>query len=196
MANFNFGFGVNWKHPNSEKMPPSDRIIIPTSDFHYLARAISDDVKEEFRKIHVGKKEIFNIDDLKPDATVVVVEGELDCASIWQVSEGLVPCVAVSGCSNYKMILQWLEKNPDCNCSFIVVFDKTVKATMQGRPTPKNLLMNLFSAVFLLSINFCLTEKILMQMTGFRKIPMPCKAESLNSTTKARRNSKKFSRMF
>jgi len=148
MANFNFGFGVNWKHPNSDKMPPSDRIIIPTSDFHYLARAISDDVKEEFRKIHVGKKEIFNIDDLKPDTTVVVVEGELDCASIWQVSEGLVPCVAVSGCSNYKMILQWLEKNPDCNCSFIVVFDNDSKGDNAGQTNAKKFVDELIQRGF------------------------------------------------
>ncbi|MBQ6975236.1 MAG: toprim domain-containing protein, partial [Selenomonadaceae bacterium] len=123
LIHFNNGFDSAWQHPDSPKMPKTPRWIIPTSKHHYLARAISDDVKKEFRKIHTGSKEIFNIDALQENCTVLVVEGEIDVMSIWQATKGLVPCVAVSGCTGYNLLLKWLEKNPDCNCSFIVVFD-------------------------------------------------------------------------
>ena len=145
LVDFDCGFGVRWHHPDSPTMPPTDRLIIPTSKYHYLALAIDPSVKSEFRKIHVGKKELFNVRALQPNATVVVMEGEVNVMSVWQATEGLVPSIAVSGCNNYKILLDWLDKNPDCNCSFIVVFDNDSKGdnkATRGRQTPKSLSQN------------------------------------------------------
>ena len=158
LVHFGWGFGAGWHHPDSPNMPPTDRIIIPTSNYHYLARAIDDSVPERYRKIHVGKKEIFNAVDLQLFRTVVVVEGELDCASIWQVTDGLLPVVAVSGCANYKMLLQWLDNNPDCNCSFIVMFDNDSKEGNAGQTNAKKFVAKLIQRGFP-AVNKILSDK-------------------------------------
>lgn len=158
MVHFGFGYAVNWKHPDIKNAPPSDRLIIPTSNYHYLARAIDDSVPKEYRKQHVGHKEIFNIDALKTDSTVIVVEGELDCASIWKVSDGLVPTIAVSGCTGYKLLLKWLEKNPDCNCSFIVVFDNDSGEKNSGQNAAKKFVDEL-NALGFPAVNRLLSER-------------------------------------
>ena len=148
LVHFGWGFGAGWHHPDSPNMPPTDRIIIPTSKYHYLARAIDDSVPEPYRKIHVGHKEIFNADALKDDCTVIVMEGELDVASVWQATEGFVPAIAVSGCANYKLLLKWLDKNPDCNCSFIVIFDNDSKGDNAGQTNAKKFVAELVKRGF------------------------------------------------
>ena len=94
---FTCGFMPDWRHPKALNAPASTRLIIPTSYFHYLARAISPDVPKKYAKQHVGSKEIFNIEALTSDSVVIVVEGEIDCMSIWQVSNGKIPVIAVGG---------------------------------------------------------------------------------------------------
>ncbi|MBR6013627.1 MAG: toprim domain-containing protein [Selenomonadaceae bacterium] len=137
LEHFTCGFAPSWRHPKTPNAPTSARLIVPTSKFHYLARAISPDVPKQYAKQHAGEKEIFNIEALKSDATVVVVEGEFDVMSIWQVSEGKIPVVAVSGCSNYKLLLNWLDNNPDCNIKFIVMFDNDSSANNPGQTNAK-----------------------------------------------------------
>ena len=133
LENFTCGFAPSWRHPKSPNAPTSARLIVPTSKFHYLARAISPDVPKQYAKQHVGAKEIFNIAALTPNSTVIVVEGEFDCMSIWQVSDGKIPSIAVSGCANYKLLLDWLANNPDCNIKFIVMFDNDSSKNNPGQ---------------------------------------------------------------
>lgn len=88
---FGCGYIKNWVHPvnrlNGDKVYPSRRLIIPTSDGeHYLARKLHWDCKpgEKHIKMHAGRRtEVFNAADLK-QPTVVVVEGEVDCMSIFE----------------------------------------------------------------------------------------------------------------
>ena len=137
LEHFTCGFAPSWRHPKSPNAPFSARLIIPTSKFHYLARAISPDVPKKYAKQHAGSKEIFNIDALQSDSTVIVVEGEFDCMSIWQVSDGKIPAIAVSGCANYKLLLDWLDKNPNCNIKFIVMFDNDSSSDNPGQTNAK-----------------------------------------------------------
>lgn len=137
LENFTCGFANSWRHPKVPNAPLSARLIIPTSKFHYLARAISPDVPKQYAKQHVGAKEIFNIAALTPNSTVIVVEGEFDAMSIWQVSDGKIPSIAVSGCANYKLLLDWLDKNPDCNIKFIIMFDNDSSANNPGQTNAK-----------------------------------------------------------
>ena len=137
LEHFTCGFAPSWRHPKSPNAPLSARLIIPTSKFHYLARAISPDVPKKYAKQHAGSKEIFNIDALTPNSVVFIVEGEFDCMSIWQVSDGKIPAIAVSGCSNYKLLLDWLDKNPDCNIKFIVMFDNDSSSDNPGQTNAK-----------------------------------------------------------
>ena len=159
LEHFTCGFAPKWRHPKSPNAPFSARLIIPTSKFHYLARAISPDVLKQFSKQHAGTKEIFNIEALTPDSTVIVVEGEFDCMSIWQVSDGKIPAIAVSGCASYKLLLDWLDKNPDCNIKFIVMFDNDSSENNPGQTNAKKFIEELNSRGFS-AVNKVLSDKM------------------------------------
>lgn len=159
LEHFTCGFAPSWRHPKSPNAPLSARLIIPTSKFHYLARAISPDVPKQYAKQHAGSKEIFNIDALTPDSTVIVVEGEFDAMSIWQVSDGKIPAIAVSGCANYKLLLNWLDKNPDCNIKFIVMFDNDSSANNPGQSNAKKFVDELNKRGFP-AVNKLLSDKM------------------------------------
>ena len=127
---FNCGFAAQWQHPKANNAPKTERIIVPTSNHHYLARAISNAVPKEFQKMHVGKKEIFNVDALKSEEPIMVVEGEFDAMSIWQASGEKIPVVAVGGATSYNLLLKYLDDNAGENCTksaknlrFVVMFD-------------------------------------------------------------------------
>lgn len=159
LEHFNCGFALSWRHPKSPNAPFSARLIIPTSNFHYLARAISPDVPKQYAKQHVGAKEIFNIAALTPNSTVIVVEGEFDCMSIWQVSNGKIPSIAVSGCTNYKLLLDWLANNPDCNIKFIVMFDNDSSKNNPGQSNAKKFVDELNKRGFP-AVNKLLSDKM------------------------------------
>lgn len=159
LEHFNCGFAPSWKHPKISNAPLSARLIIPTSKFHYLARAISPDVPKQYAKQHAGSKEIFNIDALTPNSTVIVMEGEFDAMSIWQVSDGKIPAIAVSGCANYKLLLDWLDKNPDCNIKFIVMFDNDSSKNNPGQTNAKKFVDELNKRGFP-AVNKILSDKM------------------------------------
>ena len=85
---FQIGYVENWISPtaqrNGKTVFPSKRIIIPTSDSSYIARAI--DPNNTAPKMKEGKSEIFNTSALYADNLdpVFVVEGEIDAMSVIQ----------------------------------------------------------------------------------------------------------------
>ena len=88
---FHCGFLKKWYHPKIREeiksgkytFPGTDRVIIPTGDHTYIARAINDDVK--FKKMKVGSGHQFNWDMmLTAKKPVMVVEGEIDAMSIYE----------------------------------------------------------------------------------------------------------------
>lgn len=87
---FGCGYLKDWIHPALRLKGegyPSRRLIVPTSDGeHYLARELNIDCKpgDKYVKMHAGcRTEVFNAADLS-QSTVLVVEGEIDCISIFE----------------------------------------------------------------------------------------------------------------
>lgn len=78
---FNIGYIPDWKHPKRPNDKPTSRIIIPTSDYSYLARAT-----HSTDKMKVGKIHIFNLNAIYSENYdyCFVVEGEIDCLSVLQ----------------------------------------------------------------------------------------------------------------
>lgn len=89
---FRLGYDMRWIHPKvredqrkkgSDWLPPaSRRLIIPTSEHSYIARAI--DPKDEYQKQKVGAVRFFNLEALynAQKRPVFVTEGEIDALSI------------------------------------------------------------------------------------------------------------------
>ena len=90
---FNIGYVDNWKHPkteNDDRIKPTPRLIIPTSEYSYTARDVRDDnelaeTEKGFKKMKCGNAHIFNgecLDDPTQKTPIFVVEGEIDAMSI------------------------------------------------------------------------------------------------------------------
>lgn len=112
---FHCGYLKKWKV--SPKSIPSERVIIPTSERHFLARSLIPE--DKFGKQHAGEKEIFNFGDLDRVEPILMVEGEIDCMSICQVSN--FPCIALSGSNLTKKFQEKILKLP--RKKFIVMLD-------------------------------------------------------------------------
>lgn len=119
---YNLGFDPEWQSPTVIKNQvakgspwrpePSARIIIPISENHYVARAISPDIKEFAKMNETGNGNvcIFNIDALKSDAeTIFVVEGVFDALSIIEVGS---TAMALNSTSNVPLLLKTLRLHP------------------------------------------------------------------------------------
>ena len=89
--------------------PPSERIIIPTTSMqHFNAVATPtarNTMDKKYYKQHAGTMELFCDTNALNADLIVVVEGEIDCMSIFQASEGKIAAVAILGCSNWKATL-------------------------------------------------------------------------------------------
>lgn len=86
---FNLGYQPSWSHPKDGRHH-TKRIIIPRSRWTYTARAIDEtepDYSDAYKKQVAGsQKDNFNFEAIASAPVVVVVEGELDAASIQQAT--------------------------------------------------------------------------------------------------------------
>lgn len=87
---FNLGYQPSWSHPSTSGRYRTKRIIIPRSRWTYTARAIDEtepDYSDAYKKQVAGsQKDIFNLEATAGAPVVVVVEGELDAASVQQAT--------------------------------------------------------------------------------------------------------------
>lgn len=112
---FGVGYAAKWKHPKTahlSKVPPSPRVIIPTSPSSYLARdpRKPDNIPEKARKYmksKVGKAHLFNADVLSTTNDVVfLVEGEIDAMSLEEIGE---PAIGLGSASNKRRLIDLIK---------------------------------------------------------------------------------------
>ena len=139
MAHFGFGFLEQWIHPNfrleGKWVTPTRRIIIP-SDNHYNAVALPDDrkrIEKKYWKMHTKPMELFNSRALSSDSDLILVtEGEIDAASVWQAFEEKISVIAVLGVANWKATL--LPKlDGITNKKFLILFDAEPDSRKQAQ---------------------------------------------------------------
>jgi replicative DNA helicase len=89
VSRFNLGYDPAWRHPKAEgrlNVPASPRLIIPTSQYSYLARDVRDGLTEEqqrYSKQKAGHTSIFNVEVLNAESgSVFITEAEIDAMSI------------------------------------------------------------------------------------------------------------------
>lgn len=108
---FNLGYAPSWKHHKApDHAPESPRLIIPTSDFSYIARDtrpyLSPD-QEQYKKMKTGEVHIFNEEALKTATRpIFITEGEIDALSIMEVGG---EAIAMGSTSNINKLLSLLE---------------------------------------------------------------------------------------
>lgn len=113
LERFHIGYDPAWKHPrqaHNPRAPHSPRLIIPTGPNSYVARDTRCDVKgkaRKYTKMKVGPVRLFNAEALAIDASVFVVEAEMDALSVIEAGG---EAVGLGGVSNVKAFLNMVER--------------------------------------------------------------------------------------
>lgn len=114
---FKIGYVEGWQSPKALKggkyAPKSDRIILPTSTYSYVARDIRPDDKltepeKKFKHIKEGRANFFNMEALENTKPVFIVEGVTDALSIIEAGSEAVALGSTSGVNKF---VEWLEAN-------------------------------------------------------------------------------------
>ena len=153
LKHFGFGYLTEWKHPSillkGEDMPASRRIIIPTPN-HYNAVALPADrakMDKGYWKMHTQPKELFNAPALVEDKKeIVVTEGEIDAASIWQAFKGEISVVASGAVSAWQKTLLPRLRDVDEGKNFLILFDAEKTSREQAEKLCNELIARGFPA--------------------------------------------------
>ena len=146
VKHFNIGFCADWQHPDSEKMPKQDRLIIPTGDgvHQYAARRV-DGGDDKFKIIKVGNTELFNLDGFNSDH-LIVCEGEIDAMSIWQL--GFTNVVGLGGIGNKGKFIEAISKRTDKLKFVIIALDNDERGITTAKEIDSELdKLNIYSLI-------------------------------------------------
>ena len=121
---FRLGFVKDWKHPKKPRSPTSPRLIVPISEYSYLARDTREYLTgylHDMSKLHVKGKEgarwIFNSIALTAADPVFVVEGEIDALSIIEVGGNACGLGSIANIKQFlKEVAEWKPKEPLIIC--------------------------------------------------------------------------------
>ena len=121
-AQYGLGFDAQWVSPtviknqqlkgSSWQPEPTARIILPVSSNHYIARAVSANVKEyaKMNETGGGKAGIFNAGAVYGDnEAVFVTEGIFDALSIIEAGSA---ALALNSTNNAELLLKQLQEEP------------------------------------------------------------------------------------
>ena len=113
----NIGFDPNSDPAHSGFSSP--RLIIPTSDFHYIGRSIDKKIDKRFAKLNVkgAKSGIFNLNALYEGHDVIfVTEGIFDALSVIELG---YESISLNSTSNVDLLLRELESRK--TDSFLII---------------------------------------------------------------------------
>lgn len=107
------GFDPEWRAPNvPASVPPSPRLIFPTSTSSYGTRDLRNDadipdMAKSYIKQKVGSaKNFFHVESLESNGPVFIVEGELDALSIIDVGGQAVALCSTSNAKDFVSLMK------------------------------------------------------------------------------------------
>lgn len=158
---YGLGYVKDWQSPKALKENKNPlktrRVIIPTSDYSYAARDISEK-ENNYSKMKEGEINIFNVEVLKEESPCFVTEGEFDALSFLELGYN---AVSLGSASNTRSFLRKIKELSN-NCSLIIVLDsddggiKAVSALQKGLSEISNINPNIN---FFIPDKFCGTYK-------------------------------------
>ena len=100
---FKCGYISDFNYGNNQKLPA---VIIPTSDYSFICRSTTGNIKQKRGKSHIFNPSALTLNN----PYCFVVEGEIDCMSIYSCGYNF-PCIATGSTSNIKKIFDYDIKN-------------------------------------------------------------------------------------
>lgn len=125
---FMLGFDPAWTHPKAPNAPTSPRLIIPISEYSYIARDTRAEIPEEaqpYKKSKAKGREsviwTFNHKCISANnKPLFIVEGEIDALSIIEAGG---QAVGIGSIANVKGFLSLLEQRQPLTQPFIIALD-------------------------------------------------------------------------
>lgn len=131
---YNLGYVENWKHPKQKSGNGKPVLIIPINEYCYLARDVRDNLtieQERYSKQKVGGSALFNVEALKDERPLFVVEGEIDAISLLQLGYN---AIGLGSTSNLKLFMKELEDSErERNAPIVIALDSDVTGTQVRR---------------------------------------------------------------
>lgn len=122
LKRFNVGYAKEWRTPNSKPgAPASPMLIIPTSDYSYIARRTdTDESSDKVRK--VGSAHLFNPEALynTTHKVIFITEGEIDALSIIDAGG---EAVGLGGTSGATRLIKYLKGNGKPAAPLVLALD-------------------------------------------------------------------------
>lgn len=134
------GYDEKWSHPNVKNAPKTPRLIIPNSDYSYLARDTrlkTPSNQEAYKKQRVGHMQPFNAQELTRNTNepVYIVEGEINAMSLEAIG---LDAVGIGSVSNYRSFINYV-KDKQIKRPLVIMLDSDAK----GQETQEKLLTEL-----------------------------------------------------
>ena len=125
---FMLGYDPAWKHPKAPNAPTSPRLIIPISEYSYIARDTRAEIPEEAQPYKKSKAKgrdsviwTFNHKCISANSKpLFIVEGEIDALSIIEAGGR---AVGIGSIANVKGFLSLLEQRQPLTQPFIIALD-------------------------------------------------------------------------
>ncbi|MBQ9487857.1 MAG: toprim domain-containing protein, partial [Selenomonadaceae bacterium] len=159
LQQLHFGYIAQWIHPKNrldeKKLCSSRRIIIPTSENSYTAvlpKLDRNEKNKKYRAMFAGTKDnIFNAAAISTAKTNIIVEGEFDAASVFQVAGDKVNICAIGGTGNQENLMKFLDakfttKEEKLQLKFIVLMDNDDAGIKASKDLTAALIKNGFPA--------------------------------------------------
>ena len=132
---FNLGFDPIFKRGTGGKLWAA--LIIPVSSGSYVARNTDDSVEHKDRIRRCGGGAFFNVEALKEDRPVFVVEGELDALSVVEVGGAALSLGSVANVTGFLRYLE--EERVTLKHSLLVALDNDHEGMAAARKLIKGL---------------------------------------------------------
>lgn len=125
---FMLGFDPAWTHPKAPNAPTSPRLIIPISEYSYIARDTRAEIPEEAQPYKKSKAKgrasviwTFNHKSISANSKpLFIVEGEIDALSIIEAGG---QAVGIGSIANVKGFLSLLEQRQPLTQPFVIALD-------------------------------------------------------------------------
>lgn len=116
---FGIGFDPRWEHPNNaakEKHYYTPRLIIPLGRYAYLARDTRQKQKKQFSKLKCGQLQnfFFGEDAINDPFCFFIVEGEIDCLSLYAAGASAVALGSIARSSRFLRKLSVMKPKGLC----------------------------------------------------------------------------------
>lgn len=139
------GYDPQWVSPTAIEKgynpPYSERIILPSSNKFYVARAIEkpqDESQARFSKMNEGEADLFNLKALydgNSTEPVFIVEGAIDALSVIEVGG---QAVGLNSLSNIRILTEKLKANPTVK-TLVLCLDNDEKGKLHTKSLKEEL---------------------------------------------------------